>query len=144
MLGEELEGEGLDVADLWIEQSQRSTALLEQVGRAEQSAYGRRGEELHPGQVHRRCARGHGRAHDHIEPIDVAGFDLAAHQQPVRDDGGLPKVIDDVSAVQLQDLVQNAPVVPHWITAQRPDALVGDQPVDVAFVGDQLDVVPNQ
>ena len=29
-------------------------------------------------------------AHHHIEPIHVAGFDLAAHQQPVRDDGGLP------------------------------------------------------
>ena len=100
VLGEELEGEGLHVADLWIEQSQRSTALLEQVGRAEQSAHGRGGEELHPGQVHRRCARGHGRAHDHIEPVHVAGFDLAPHQQPVRDDGGLPKVIDDVSAVQ--------------------------------------------
>ena len=79
---------------------------LEQVGRAEQSAHGRGGEELHPGQVHRPCARGHGRAHDHIEPVHVAGFDLAAHQQPVRDDGGLPKVIDDVSAVQSQNLVR--------------------------------------
>jgi hypothetical protein len=27
---------------------------------------------------------------------------------------------------------------------RRLDVLVGDQPVDVAFVGDQLDVVPDQ
>src|SRR6187455_3268424 len=77
VLAEELEGEGLHVANLWIEQVQRSAALVEQVCCAEQSAHGRRGEELHPGQVYRRCARGHGGAHDHIEPIDAAGFDLA-------------------------------------------------------------------
>jgi len=92
MLGEELEGECLDVADLWVEQDQRSAALLEQVCGTEQSAHGRRGEELHPGQVHCRCAGGHGRAHHHVEPIHVAGFDLAPYQQPVGDDGGLPKV----------------------------------------------------
>jgi hypothetical protein len=46
--------------------------------------------------------------------------------------------------VQSEDLVQNVPVVPHRVAAQCSDALVGDQPVDVAFVGDQLDVVPNQ
>ena len=38
MLGEELEGECLHVADLWIEQDQRSAALVEQVCRAEQCA----------------------------------------------------------------------------------------------------------
>ena len=90
------------MADLWIEQDQRSAALLEQVCRTERCAYRRRGEELHPGQVHCRCAGGHGRAHHHVEPVHVAGFNLPPYQQPVGDDGGLPKVIDDVAAVKPQ------------------------------------------
>ncbi len=53
VLGEELEGEGLDVADLWIVQDQRFAALVEQVCRAEQSADGGGGEELHSRQVYR-------------------------------------------------------------------------------------------
>ena len=44
MFGEELEGEGLHVADLWIEQDQWSTALVEQVCKCIVDTYASGGE----------------------------------------------------------------------------------------------------
>src|SRR3954453_21399269 len=87
MLGEELEGEGLHVTDLWIEQDQRSAALLEQVCRS---------SNVDRFDVVVRAAVTAAASTVDLSGVEffsaaavrtLFGFDLAPYQQPVGDDG---------------------------------------------------------